>query len=61
MFCAFPDNLEDNKKYGSPGKEKVLTHDFQNYPSLGKETTITRLEAAFGVIESICDLKFESF
>ena len=29
------------------------------YSVLGKETTINQIEVAFGVTESICDLKFE--
>ena len=36
MFCAMPDNIGD-KKYCTPWKEKVLTYDFQNYSSPGKE------------------------
>jgi len=36
MFCAMPDNIGD-KKYCTPWKQKVLTYDFQNSSSLGKE------------------------
>jgi len=59
-----PDNISgarppgDNKKHCSPWKQNVLTCEFQNYPILGKETTITQIECAFGVIESLCNLKF---
>jgi len=54
MFCAIPDNIGD-KKYCTPWKQKVLTYDFQNYSSLGKEKTLNEIENAF----SVCNLKFE--
>jgi len=36
-----PDNI-GNKKYCTPWKQKVLTYDFQNYSSLGKEKHWTK-------------------
>jgi len=48
-----------NKKYCTPWKQKVLTYDFQNYSSLGKERTLKEVENAFGVWENVCNLKFE--
>jgi len=53
-----PDNI-GNKKYCTPCKQKVLTYDFQNYSSLGKETTLNEVENAFSVWENVCNLKFE--
>ena len=43
-----PDNTGD-KKYCTPWKQKVLTYDFQNYFSLGKEKTLNEIESAFSV------------
>jgi len=40
-------------------EKEILTYGFQNYSILGKETTLTQIECAFGVIGSICNLKFE--
>jgi len=48
MFCAIPDNTGD-KKCCTPWKQKVLTYDFQNYSSLGKEETLNEIENAFSV------------
>jgi len=48
-----PDNIGNNEKYCSPWKLKILTYDSKNYSILGKETTITQIECAFGVIEPI--------
>ena len=54
-----PDNIGD-KKYFTPWKNKVLTYDFQNYSSLGKEKkTLNEIENAFGVWQNVCNLKFE--
>jgi len=53
-----PDNI-GNKKYCTPWKQKVLTYDFQNYSSLGKEKTLNEIENAFSVWQNVCDLKFE--
>jgi len=58
MFCAMPDNIGD-KKYYTPWKQKVLTYDFQNYSSLGKENTLNEIENAFSVWQNVCNLKFE--
>jgi len=38
---------------------KVLTYDFQNYSSLGKEKTLNEIENAFSVWQNVCNLKFE--
>jgi len=38
-----PDNIGD-KKYCTPWKQKVLTYDFQNYYSLGKEKTLNEIK-----------------
>jgi len=53
-----PDNIGD-KKYCAPWKQKVLTYDFQNYSSLGKEKTLNEIENAFSVWQNVCNLKFE--
>jgi len=53
-----PDNI-GNKKYCTPWKQKVFTYDFQNYSSLGKETTLNEIENAFSVWQNVCNLKFE--
>ena len=58
MNCAVPDNIGD-KKYCTPWKQKVLTYDFQNYSSLGKEKTLNEIENAFSVWQNVCILKFE--
>ena len=58
MCCAMPDNIGD-KKYCTPWKQKVLTDDFQNYSSLGKEKTLNEIENAFSVWQNVCNLKFE--
>ena len=59
FFCSLPDNLGD-KKYCTPWKQKVLTCDFQNYSSLGKEKTLNEIENAFSVWQNVCNLKFET-
>jgi len=53
-----PDNI-GNKMFCKPWKEKVLTYDFQNYSSLGKEKTLNEVENAFSVWQNVCNLKFE--
>jgi len=53
-----PDNIGD-KKYCTPWKQKVLTYDFQNYSSLGKEKTLNEIENTFSVWQNVCNLKFE--
>jgi len=53
-----PDNIR-NKKYCTPWRQKVLTYDFQNYSSLGKEKTLNEIENAFSVWQNVCNLKFE--
>ena len=58
MYCAVPDNT-GNIKYCTPWKQKVLTYDFQNYSSLGKEKTLNEIENAFSVWQNVCNLKFE--
>ena len=58
MFCSMPDNIGD-KKYCIPWKQKVLTYDFQNYSSFGKEKTLNEIESAFSVWQNVCNLKFE--
>jgi len=58
MFCALPDNI-GNKKNCTPWKQKVLTYDFQNYSSLGKEKTWNKVENAFSVWANVCNLKFK--
>jgi len=58
MYCAVPDNIGD-KKYCAPWKQKVLTYDFQNYSSLGKEKTLNEIGNAFSVWQNVCNLKFE--
>ena len=58
MYCAMPGNTGD-KKYCTPWKQKVLTYDFQNYSSLGKEKTLNEIENAFSVWQNVCNLKFE--
>ena len=58
MFCAMPDNIGD-KKYCTPRKQNVLTYDFQNYSSLGKEKTLNEIENAFCVWQNVCNLQFE--
>ena len=58
MFCAMPNNI-GNKRYCTFWKQKVLTYDFQNYSSLGKEKTMNEIENAFSVWQNVCDLKFE--
>ena len=58
MYCAMPDNIGD-KKYCAPWKQKVLTYDFQNYSSLGKEKTLNEIENDFSVWQNVCNLKFE--
>jgi len=40
-----PDNIGD-EKYCTPWKQKILTYDFQNYSSLGKEKTFNEIENA---------------
>jgi len=52
------DNIED-KKYCIPWRQKVLTYDFQNYSSLGKENTLNEIENALSVWQNVCNLKFE--
>jgi len=52
-----PDNIR-NKKYCTPSKQTVLTYDFQNYSSLGKEKTLNEIENAFSVWQNVCNLKF---
>ena len=52
------DNIGD-KKYCIPWKQKVLTYDFQNYSSLGKEKTLNEIENAFSVWQNVWNLKFE--
>jgi len=58
MFCALPDNI-GNKKYCTPWRQKVLTYDFQNYSSLGKEKTLNEIQNAFSVWLNVRNLKFE--
>ena len=58
FFCSLPDNIGD-KKYCTPWKQKVLTYDFQNYSSLGKEKTLNKIANAFNVWQNVCNLKFE--
>jgi len=58
MFCSIPDNIGD-KKYCIPWKQKVLTYDFRNYSSLGKEKTLNEIENAFSVWQSVCNWKVE--
>ena len=58
LFSSLPDNI-GNKKYCTPWKQKVLTYDFQNYSSLGKEKTLNEIENAFTVSQNVCNLKFE--
>jgi len=58
MYCAMPDNI-GYKHYCTPWKQKVLTYDFQNYSSLGKEKTLNEIENAFGVWQNVCNLKSE--
>jgi len=53
-----PDNIGD-KTYCTPWKQKVLTYDFQNCSSLGKEKTLNEIENAFSVWQNVCNLKFE--
>ena len=53
-----PDNI-GNKMYCTPWKQKLLTRDFQNYSSLGKEKTLNEIANAFSVWQNVCDLKFE--
>jgi len=53
-----PDNI-GNKKYCTLWKQKILTYDFQNYSSLGKEKTSNEVENAFSVWENVCNLKFQ--
>ena len=53
-----PDNI-GNKKYCGTWKQKVLTYDFQNYSSLGKEKTLNEIENVFSVWQNVCNLKFE--
>jgi len=53
-----PDNTGD-KKYCAPWKQKVVTYDFQNYSSLGKEKTLNEIENAFSVWQNVCNLKFK--
>jgi len=53
-----PDNIGD-KKYCTPRKQNVLTYDFQNYSSLGKEKTLNEIENAFCVWQNVCNLQFE--
>jgi len=53
-----PDNI-GYKHYCTPWKQKVLTYDFQNYSSLGKEKTLNEIENAFGVWQNVCNLKSE--
>ena len=40
-----PDNT-GGKKYCTLWKQKILTYDFQNYSSLGKEKTFNEIENA---------------
>ena len=58
MFCAMPDNIGD-KKYCTSWKQKVLSYDFQNQSSLGKEKTLNEIENAFSVWQNVCNLTFE--
>jgi len=58
MYCAMPDNIGD-EKHCTPWKQNVLTYDFQNYSSLGKEKTLNEIENAFSVKQNVCNLKFE--
>jgi len=58
FFCSLPDNIGD-KKYYTPCKQNVLTYDFQNYSSLGKEKPLNEIENAFSVWENVCNLKFK--
>jgi len=53
-----PDNM-GNKKYCIPWGQKVLTYDFQNYSSLGKEKTLNKLKMllVFGQMFAIWNLK----
>jgi len=52
-----PDNIVD-KKYCTPWKQKVLTYDFQNYSSPGKEKTLNEIEyLVFGKMFAISNLK----
>jgi len=53
-----PDNT-GGKKYCTLWKQKILTYDFQNYCSLGKEKTWNEIENAFSVWQNVCNLKFE--
>ena len=46
MLCAMPNNIGD-KKYCTLWKQKVLTYDFHNHSSLGKEKTLNEIENAF--------------
>jgi len=52
------DNIGD-KKYCTLWKQNILTYDFQNYSSLGKEKTLNEIESAFSVWQNVCNLKFE--
>ena len=56
MLCLI---ILEIKKYCTPWKQKVLTYDFQNYSSLGKEKTLNEIENAFCVWQNVCNLKFE--
>jgi len=55
-YCAMPDNIGD-KTYCTPWNQKVLTYDFQNYSSLGKEKTLNEIENAFSFLPKC--LQFE--
>ena len=52
------DNIGD-EKYCTPCKQNVLSYDFLNYSSLGKEKTLNQIENAFSVWQNVCNLKFE--
>jgi len=52
------DNIGD-EKYCTPCKQNVLSYDFLNYSSLGKEKTLNEIENAFSVWQNVCNLKFE--
>ena len=41
------------------GSKNVMTYDFQNYTSLGKEKTLNKIKNAFSVRQNACNLKFE--
>ena len=56
MLCLI---ILEIKSIAHHWKQKVLTSDFQNYSSLGREKTLNEIENAFSVWQNVCNLKFE--